>query len=328
MATAAASQERAVELNVLARKQRSLWGDALERLFRNKMAVVGLVIVGLFMLLALFAPVIAPYDPVCYFYSGARSACGEQGAVAGPTLRDPAWGRQPDPRFLFGTDQVGRDILSRLIHGARISMVVGFVPISVILLVGGTIGLIAGYFGGWVDNLLMRIVDVIYAFPDLLFLIIIMATLRHTDYGRLMGGLPLIFLAIAVVNWVGMARLVRGQVLSLREKEFVEAARTIGASPARIMLKHLMPNSLAPVIVAIAFAVPGAIFAEAALSFLGIGVIPPTPSFGVMINEGFAAFFGSPWMVMLPALCIALVMLSYTFVGDGLRDALDPRMKL
>jgi oligopeptide transport system permease protein len=174
----------------------------------------------------------------------------------------------------------------------------------------------------------MRFTDIVYAFPDILLLIIIMATLRNTWLGDIMSGLFLIFIALAIVNWVGYARLVRGQVLSLREKEFVEAARTVGASPVRIMIKHLLPNSLAPIIVNMAFSVPLAIFGEAALSFIGIGIKPPTPSWGVMLNEGWAEFTGTPTMVLFPAACIAIVMLSFTFIGDGLRDALDPRMKI
>ncbi len=338
MATLAASQARAAELNLLARKQRSLWVDALYRLRRNRASMAGLFIIVLFALLAIFADVridalhfrvhLAPYDPTCQFYVGSEPGCGIDGAKTGPVLRDPFWGKDIDPRFPLGTDQVGRDMLSRLIHSARISLVVGFIPVIFYLVVGGSIGLAAGYFGGWVDNLLMRFTDIVYAFPDLLLLIIIMATIRNTWLGDIMGGLLLIFLALAVVNWVGLARLVRGQVLSLREKEFIEAARCIGAGPVRIMLRHLMPNSLAPVIVSVAFAVPVAIFAEAGLSFLGIGIKPPTPSWGVMINEGFAVFAGTPSMVLLPAACIATVMLSFTFLGDGLRDALDPRMKL
>jgi oligopeptide transport system permease protein len=188
--------------------------------------------------------------------------------------------------------------------------------------------MVAGYAGGWVDQVLMRITDIIYAFPDLLFLLIIMATLRGTDLGQIMGGLLLLFAGIAIVNWVGMARLMRGQVLSLKEKEFIEAARAIGAPPIRIIFRHLFPNALAPAIVAISFGIPGAMLAEATLSFLGIGVRPPTATWGVMVNEGFVVFSTSPWPVMLPAFCIAIVMISFTFLGDGLRDALDPRMKI
>ncbi|MGH2450990.1 MAG: ABC transporter permease [Candidatus Limnocylindria bacterium] len=319
-ATPAGAQARAAELNVPARKQRSLWMDAGHRLLRNRAAMVGLVIVLLAGILAVFAPVIAPHDP-----TDVRIADGLQA----PTLAEPLWGAPEyvDARFPLGTDRIGRDNLSRLIWGARISMVVGFVPVALIFLIGVTVGMLAGFHGGWVDQLLMRITDVIYAFPDLLFLIIIMATLRNHPLGELMGGLVLIFVAIALVNWVGMARLVRGQVLSLKEKEFVEAARAIGASQGRIMIRHLFPNALAPVIVAVAFGVPSAILAEATLGFLGIGVRPPTPSWGVMINDGFTVFSATPWPVVLPAVCVSVIMLAFTFLGDGLRDALDPRMK-
>jgi oligopeptide transport system permease protein len=318
VATVTASQRRAAELNVIARAQRSLWLDAFERLRRNKAAMAGLVVIAFFGLLALAAPLLPLHDPNSYFYEG----------QSGPPLRDPVWMASSDPRFLFGTDQIGRDVLSRLVWSSRVSMVVGLIPVSVIFLVGTTVGLIAGYFGGWVDNLLMRVTDVIYAFPDLLLLVIVMATVGQTDFGRAFARLPLIFVALAIVNWVGMARLVRGQVLSLKEKEFVEAARAIGAGPGRIMVRHLFPNALAPVIVAVAFGIPSAILAEAVLSFIGIGIIPPTPSWGVMIHEGFAVMFGTPFMILLPAACVALLMLAFTFVGDGLRDALDPRMKI
>lgn len=303
------------------RPQRSLWQDALHRLVRNRAAMAGLAVIALAALIALLAPFIAPYDPTTV-----RDASGRQA----PPLADPIWGdpRYADPRYPLGTDQIGRDILSRLIWGARVSMLVGFVPVALILVMGVSVGLVAGFYGGWVDQVLMRVTDVIYAFPDLLFLIIIMATLRNTALGDLMGGLVLMFAAIALVNWVGMARLVRGQVLSLKEKEFVEAARAIGAAPRRIMTRHLLPNSLAPVIVAVAFGIPSAMLGEATLSFIGIGVRPPTATWGVMINEGFQVFSSSPWPVMLPAICIGVVMLSFTFLGDGLRDALDPRMKL
>lgn len=312
---------RAAELNVLVRKQRSLARDALERLRRNKAAMLGLFIILLFFGMALLAPVIAPYEPTKLF-----DAQGKQN----PSLMDPFWGNPKyiDPRYLLGTDQIGRDILSRLIWGSRVSMVVGFVPVALVFLIGVTLGMLAGYFGGLTDQLLMRLTDVIYAFPDLLFIIIILATLRNHWLGEILGGLVLIFAAIAIVNWVGMARLVRGQVLSLKEKEYVEAARTIGASHARIMFRHLFPNALSPVIVAVAFGVPSAILAEATLSFLGVGVKPPTATWGSMMNEGYAVFSTTPWPVLLPALCISVVMLSFTFLGDGLRDALDPRMKL
>jgi oligopeptide transport system permease protein len=182
--------------------------------------------------------------------------------------------------------------------------------------------------GGRTDNILMRFTDAIYAFPDLLFLIIIMTSLRETAVGQLVGGLLLMFLAIAVVNWIGVARLTRGQVLSLKEREFVEAARATGATPIRIMSRHLFPNALAPLIVQTAFAVPTYILYEAGLSFLGVGIRPPIPTWGSMLNEGFLVFSTTPWPVLLPSFCISIIMLAFTFIGDGLRDALDPRMKL
>ena len=312
--------ERAADLNVLVRKQRSLWQDAWWRLRRNRAALVGMVIVILFMLIAATVPFMTQLgwlkDPL------------KQDTPN--SLMEPIWtqSKYTLSTYPLGSDQLGRDILSRLLWSTQISMLVGFVPVSIIFLIGVTIGLVAGYNGGWVDQILMRITDVVYAFPDLLFLFIIMATLRNTPFGDIQGGLLLIFVAIAIVNWVGMARLVRGQVLSLKEREFVEAARAIGAPAKRIMARHLFPNLLAPVIVAVAFGIPSAMLAEATLSFFGIGIKPPTPSWGVMINEGFVVFSTTAWPVLLPAMCISVVMLAFTFLGDGLRDALDPRMKI
>lgn len=314
------SSERASDLNVLVRKQRSLWEDAWYRLLRNRAAVVGMVVVVIFMILAVISPFLTQWglihDPL------------KQDTPN--SLMEPLWtgSKYTNANYPLGSDQLGRDILARLLWSTQISMLVGFVPVSVIFFIGVAVGLAAGYYGGWVDQLLMRITDVIYAFPDLLFLFIIMATLRNTAIGDIQGGLFLIFLAIAIVNWVGMARLVRGQVLSLKEREFVEAARAIGAPARRIMSRHLFPNLLAPVIVSVAFGIPSAMLAEATLSFFGIGIKPPTPSWGVMINEGFSVFSTTAWPVLLPALCISIVMLAFTFLGDGLRDALDPRMKI
>jgi len=314
--TASAHQQRAAELNVLARRQRSLWRDAGYRLVRNRAAVVGLCVIAAAALVAIFAGFIAPYDPIAQ-HSG------------GVDRFSPYWtgGQYTSPDYFLGTDALGRDLLSRLMYAARISMVVGFVPTSLVFTLGILIGLSAGFWGGWVDQILMRLTDVLYAFPDFLFLLIIVAAFRNSAFGNLLSGLVLIFVAIAVVAWVGVARLTRGQVLSLKEREFVEAARCVGATPARIMFKHLLPNALAPLIVAAAFSVPNAMLGEATLSFLGVGIKPPTPSWGAMINEAFPDFSANPWAVLMPAMCISIVMLAFTFVGDGLRDALDPRMK-
>jgi ABC-type dipeptide/oligopeptide/nickel transport system permease subunit len=311
--------QRAAELNVLARKQRSLWGDAMYRLLRNRAALVGLVVIAVAALIAIFAPLIAPYDPL------------EQHGKDG--LMEPIWtklfgSQYTNPSYFFGTDELGRDILSRLMYSSRVSLIIGFVPVSIVVAIGLTVGMLAGYVGGVLDDFLMRVTDVVYAFPDLLFVIIIVATLRGTGLGEAYDGLLVIFVGIAVVNWVGVARLVRGQVLATKNREFVEAARAIGAGPGRIMRKHVLPNILAPVIVTVAFAIPGAMLTESVLSFLGIGIRPPTPTWGVMINEGFIVFSTTPWPVLLPSLCISVVLLAFTFVGDGLRDALDPRSKM
>lgn len=319
MATAVSTrQQRAADMNVL-RKQRSLWRDAVWRLSRNRAALAGLAVILAAAFIAIFAPWISPYDPF----------------VQNPpkSLMEPIWtaafgSKYTDPGYILGSDQLGRDILTRLMWAARISMVVGIVPVLIVLAVGMTVGMLAGYVGGWLDNVLMRLTDIVYAFPDLLFVIIIVATLRGTALGGAMDGLLIIFVGIAVVSWVGLARLVRGQVLQMKHREFIEAARAIGARPGRIMLKHLLPNVLAPIIVFVAFAIPGAMLTEAVLSFLGIGIRPPTATWGVMINEGFVVFSTTPWAVLLPALCISIVLLAFTFVGDGLRDALDPRMKI
>lgn len=293
-------------------RPRSLWSDAWRRLIRNRAAVAGMAVILLFWGIAIFVPLIAPYD------------INDQHHDA--TLRAPSW-TSGDSRFLLGTDGVGRDELSRLLWGARISMVVGIIPVTIHLLIGGVIGMAAGFLGGRVDNLLMRVVDIFYAFPALLMVIIMSVAFRESWLGQQMGGLLLIFVALAIVGWEGTARVVRGQVLSVKEKEYVEAARAVGASNLRIMWRHILPNILAPLIVGVAFAVPGAIFAEAGLSYIGLGVRPPTASWGNMIQDGLASLYSQPGLILAPAVCIALVMLAFTFLGDGLRDALDPRMK-
>ncbi|MCL4545722.1 MAG: ABC transporter permease, partial [Chloroflexi bacterium] len=198
-----------------------------------------------------------------------------------------------------------------------ISLSVGIFVQFIILAIGVPIGAIAAYAGGFIDNLLMRFTDVMYAFPDLLFVIIFMAAFGPS--------IKNIFLAIGLVNWVGMARLTRGQLLSLKQKEYVEAARAVGASAPRILLRHLIPNALGPIIVAVTFGIPGAIFIEAALSFIGLGVQPPTPTWGGMVNDGYTVIFADPPLAVWPALAIAITMMAFTFFGDGLRDALDPR---
>jgi len=319
------SAHKIVELNDVFRPSKSLGQEAWSRLIRNKASVFGMIIIGFFIFLAAFASVISPMDPL-KLHGGKK--------FLPPPFDAGITNIKSEPEFLLGTDSLGRDVLSRTIYGARVSMVVGFLPTAIILLMGTTIGMLAGYVGGRVDNLLMRLTDVIYAFPDLLFFIIVMVSLRDTFIGQLMNGLILLFAALAIVNWVGVARLVRGQVLSLKQKEFVEAARCIGVKDSRIMFRHILPNSLGPLIVSAAFTIPGLIITEAILGYLGVGLRPSTDStdffitsWGALMLDGQTAINSQPYMLLTPAVCVALVVLAFTFLGDGLRDALDPRMR-
>jgi oligopeptide transport system permease protein len=320
------ASEDAVRATALAqtisRPPRSLWRDAWHRLVRNKAAVVGGLVIGFFMAVAVLAPFIAPHDPL-KVHSG-------KGYSAPSFVRPPTAG---EPVFFFGTDYLGRDVLSRVMYGARVSMVVGFVPVIIILTIGISIGLWAGYRGGRTDNLLMRFTDIIYAFPALLFYIIVMTALRDSPLGQLASGMILLFISLALVSWVGTARLVRGQVLSLKRKEFVEAARMIGAKDTEILIKHILPNALSPIIVTTAFLIPSLIITEATLGYLGLGLRPGTDareffvtSWGSMLLEGQPALNSQPWLLAVPALCLAVVVLAFNYVGDGLRDALDPRL--
>ncbi len=318
-------QAAAADLAMLSNKPRSLWQDGWARLLRNKASIAGMVIIVVFLLVAFFANVLAPHNPL--------------EINKGKGFLPAAWittesGKNGEATFPLGTDTLGRDVLSRTLYGARVSMVVGFVPTIIIVLVGTVIGLAAGFYGGWIDNLLMRFTDVMYAFPDILFFIIVMISLRDSFIGQLFNGLFLLFVALALVGWVGEARVVRGQVLSLKEKEFVEAARCIGAKDSAIMFKHILPNALGPVIVITAMMVPNMIITEAILGYLGLGLRPSQDpnaffitSWGASLLEGQTAINSQPWLLLAPAICVALVVLAFTFLGDGLRDAFDPRMR-
>jgi oligopeptide transport system permease protein len=290
--------QQALEIEGISRYQASLWGDAWRRLIRNKLAVGGLTVIVLLLLTAVFANQLTPYPYTKIFFGSAQLP--------------------PSHQFLLGTDFDGRDTLSRLIYGARVSMSVGILTVLISATFGITVGAFSGYYGGSVDTFVMRLVDIVYTIPSLLLAILLMESLGRS--------LPHLCIAIGLVSWPTMARLVRGQFLSLREREFVKAARVSGTGDLKIILRHLLPNAVTPIIVAITFAIPLAIFTEAALSFAGIGINPPTPSWGQMVGQYEVYIQSSPWMSVPPAAAIALTMLAFTFLGDGLRDALDPRM--
>jgi oligopeptide transport system permease protein len=277
----------------------TLWRDAFRRLIRNRLAVAGGLVVIVLCLLAIFADLIAPY-------SYTKTNFGRLN-------------ESPSRDYPLGTDQLGRDMLSRMIYGARVSMLVGLGAQVIVVLIGVPIGALSGYVGGRVDLFLTRFVDVMYAFPRLLFVILVMSMLG--------AGLMNIFIAIGLTGWVGIARQTRAQVLAIKEKEFVEGARALGARFGRTLTRHVLPNALTPIVVSVTFGIPEAIFTEAALSFIGVGINPPTPSWGQMVGEG-QQYLRSYWhLCVFPSIAIAITMLSFTFLGDGVRDALDPRLK-
>jgi ABC-type dipeptide/oligopeptide/nickel transport system permease subunit len=267
---------------------------------QNRLALGGLIAIILISLLAIFASVIAPYPYATPDFTAINKGLGTSGHI-------------------LGTDELGRDFLSRLIFGAQVSMLVGIGSQFIVLIIGVPVGAVAGYFAGTVDSLLMRFVDVAYAFPQLLFVILIMSWRGP--------GLTNIFVAIGITGWVTLARLTRADFLTMRERDFVLAARSVGAGPWRLITRHMLPNALTPIIVTLTFGVPQAIFTEASLSFIGVGVTPPRPSWGQMVGQYFTYLQAYWFLAVLPAIAIAVVMLAFTFFGDGLRDALDPRMQ-
>jgi oligopeptide transport system permease protein len=282
---------------------RSLWADATRRFARNRIAVVGLILILSLIGLAILAPVVQRHD-----YRVQDLASVSEG---------------PSRTYWLGTDQLGRDQWSRLVNGARISLSVGIVSQLITAVIGVVIGALAGLTRR-MDNLLMRFTDIAYSFPDLLMMILLLAAFGSGVL--LFGSVPVtMILAISLVWWPTIARLVRGQILSLQQRDFTLAAKATGASQWRIVWIHLLPNTFAPVIVAVTFGIPRAIFAEAALSFIGLGIPPPNPTWGTLINDGFSFISTAPHLVLTSTLAIAITMMSFTFVGDGLRDALDPR---
>jgi oligopeptide transport system permease protein len=324
-------------------KGESLWRDAWGRLVRNKAAMLGLVIIVLTILIALFAPVIAPrtFDRQTLTQTNVAPQWVIDLFPQMKAIGEPGGYVQPTEEYRLGTDDLGRDLLSRIIYGTRVSLAVAFVGPVVSVLVGVSVGLISGYFGGLTDTILMRMVDLMYAFPSLLLIILFMTFFRnsfsHPEPGSFQyvlgqadaatGGILFIFIGIGLTSWMQTARLVRGQVLSVREKEYVEAARSLGIGTRQMLLRHILPNILGPLIVVETLSIPQYISDEAFLSFIGLGVNAPTPSWGSMISEGAHAIGSYPYQVLFPAFALFMVMFAFNFLGDGLRDALDPRMR-
>ena len=280
-------------------KYSGYYADSFKRLTKNRPAVLSLVIMLILVLTAILAPVLAPYDP------------NEQ--VLENSLKPPS------AQHLLGTDEYGRDILSRIIFGTRVSLSVGLISQSIAIVIGVTFGAIAGYYGGKIDNVISRMMEMVAAFPDLLFAIAIMFVLGP--------GLINCFIALALLSWVGTARLIRGQILQLKKKEYVEACIASGGKDSRIILKHLLPNCLSTIIVLVTLGIPGAIMSEASLSFLGLGVQTPTASWGSMISFAQPYIRSNPTYSIFPGIAIIITVLSFNLFGDGLRDALDPKLK-
>ncbi|ERI89580.1 oligopeptide ABC transporter, permease protein OppC [Clostridiales bacterium oral taxon 876 str. F0540] len=277
----------------------SYWQDAWRRLKENKVAMVSMIIIFVIVILAIIGPYISKFD-----YASNDLLNSNQ---------------YPDKVHWFGTDELGRDLFVRVMYGARISLAVGFVAAFINLTIGILYGGVSGYFGGRVDNIMMRIVDVIYSIPMMLYVILLMVVLGK--------GLTNVFITLGIVYWGNMARIVRGQVLSLKEQEFILAAKAAGAKKSRIILRHLIPNCMGQIIVTLTLSIPGAIFTEAFLSFIGLGVSAPMSSWGTLCNDALSIFKTHPYQLFIPAIAICVTMIGFNLFGDGLRDALDPKMR-
>ena len=289
------------ELESIVRESIPFWKEALIKLMNKKLSVIGLIFIILITLCAIFVPWFSKYD-----YA---------------TNNLLATNELPSMAHWFGTDQLGRDIFVRVMYGARYSLVIGFAASILNLLIGIIYGGVAGFVGGKVDNLMMRVVDVIYSIPMTIYVILLMVIFEK-------GGLFNIIVALSVSYWIGMARIVRGEILQLKEQEFVLAAKTLGASGKRILFKHLIPNCVGPIIVTLTLQIPTAIFTEAFLSFIGLGIAPPAASWGTLANDALQGLRLYPYQLLFPTLAICLTILSFNLLGDGLRDALDPKIKL
>jgi len=279
--------------------RRTFFAVFWRRFFRNRMAFAGGILVILFALMAALAPFLAPHAPLA------------------TNMRNRL--QPPCAEHLLGTDSLGRDMLSRIVYGARMSLLIAVLAVALSITVGILVGSLAGWFGGWTDSLLMRFVDVVLSFPSLYLLISLVALLGPSIW--------VLILIMGGSGWTGTARIVRAEFLKLREQEFTEAARAMGAGNLRIIFRHLLPNAMAPIIVATTLGVPGVILGESALSFLGLGVLPPQMSWGTLVNAGLPFFRTAWWLPIFPGAAIFLCVLGFNFLGDGLRDALDPRLK-
>jgi oligopeptide transport system permease protein len=322
-------------------RSRSPFTDAWYQFRRNRLAMLSLVfIIGLAVVAvtADFWQQIGMIDAPDFQHEGARMARADPMTCSlDPRRQNPQW------CFVFGTDSLRRDLLAQVVYGARVSMAVGLVGTITSMLIGVVYGVISGYYGGRIDNLMMRFIDFMYAIPDLALIIVLQTFFKSlaayqdtagplarvlTDLDRSMGGLFFLFIVIGLLSWIGVARLARGQVLSYKQKEFVEAARALGARDRRIIFIHLLPNITGPLVVVACMAVPGFIFTEVALSYLGIGVSPSTPSWGALINDAQQRGFGSaPHLLLVPSVVFSLTVMAFNFLADGLRDALDPGLR-
>lgn len=284
---------------IITRPQESFWGDVWRRFKQNRLAILGLIILVLLTIMAIIGPALTPYTFQEQDYT---------------SINQP-----PSSEYWFGTDALGRDIFTRVWIGGRISLFIAIAATLLDLVIGVAYGGISGYFGGMVDEVMMRFVDILYGIPYLLLVILLLVVFQP--------GLTSIILAMGLTGWIGMARLVRGQILQLKEQEFVLAARQLGASSGRIIYRHLLPNTLGVILVNLTLSVPGAIFGEAFLSFIGLGLQPPMASWGTMVNDGYKVLSMYPWQLLFAGLGISMTMFAFNVIGDGLRDALDPRLK-
>lgn len=304
-----------IETPESSRRTDNLWVEAVRNLFRNRSARLGMLIIGFMALVAIFAPIIAPYNPL-------QTMIGQPGHSGQLPRREPCIHLlgcpAEEPQHLMGLDLNARDMFSRVVYGSRVSLVVGFGAVSFSIIIGSLLGLVSGYAGSWVDNIIMRLMDVLLAFPSLLLAIFIV-TVRGP-------GLENALLAVAIVSIPGYARLARASVLSLKEMEFITAERSLGATGPRILFSHILPNSLTPLIVQGTLGIAGAVLEAAALSFLGLGAQPPTPEWGAILSEGRNYVFTSPHLVFFPGFAIMMTVLGFNLLGDGMRDALDPRL--